>query len=382
MPADYDIIVLGCGTMGAAACLELSRAGHRVLGLDRFAPPHDMGEHHGRVRMFRTTYYEHPAYVPWLRRSLRGWQELGRHAGSTLLELTGALYLGPEEGELVSGCLRAAREHALDHLVLDHAQTNQRYPMFRVPSDYVGLLERDAGFIWCELAVEAMLRLAQQGPSPITVRTSEPVESWHAASDRVEVRTGKGTYRARALVISAGPWSASLLAGLGVGLSATRQVQAWVRPPDPMPFEPARFPCWGIDAAGSLFYGFPALEGEIKLARHAHGPVTNPATADRVPTRDDLDDPASLARRFLPGLADAPIRGGVCLYTNSPDSHFIIDRHPSHANVVFATGFSGHGFKLAPAVGRIIRELLESKPPTHPEPFFALSRLAGAGAGR
>src|SRR5678815_1699361 len=104
----------------------------------------------------RTTYYEHPAYVPWLRRSLSGWQALGNEAGSPLLELTGALYIGPYEGELIAGCLRAAQEHSLAHAVLDKAELRRRYPMFLVPGNYVGLLERDAGFIWCERAVEAM----------------------------------------------------------------------------------------------------------------------------------------------------------------------------------------------------------------------------------
>jgi sarcosine oxidase len=385
MPADYDIIVLGCGTMGAAACLELARVGRRVLGLDRFAPPHEMGEHHGRVRMFRTTYYEHPAYVPWLRRSLRGWQELGKGPGPPLLELTSALYTGPYEGELIAGCLRAAREHALAHAVLDHRELRRRYPMFRVPETYVGLLERDAGFIWCERAVGAMLEAAGREARAPTVRTFEPAISWTASPGHVEVRTAKGTYRASKLVITAGPWSGEVLTGLGVELSATRQVQAWVMPVDPAPYSPGRFPCWGVDVGdGSLFYGFPALapEGELKLARHAHGPVANPSVADREPELDELDDPSSLVRRFLPDLGEAPMRAGICLYTNSPDSHFIIDRHPEHSNVVFATGFSGHGFKFAPAVGQIIRELVEAEPPSHPEPFFALSRLVGGGGGR
>jgi sarcosine oxidase len=382
MAAEYDIIVLGCGTMGAAVCLECARAGHRVLGLDRFNPPHDRGEHHGLVRMFRMSYYEHPAYVPWLKRSLRAWQDLRRPDESPIIELAGALYLGAETSELISGSLRSAREHGLVHEVLSRDDLNRRFPMFRLPRDFVGVLERDAGFIWCEWAVGAMLHAARVHGAE--VRTSERVAGWEC--DNAGIRVDASTiFRSRKLVITAGPWSAEFLPQLGIPLVVTRQVQGWIAPPDPTAYVAGGLPCWAIDiGGGSLFYGFPALpaasgRAEIKLARHAHGPPADPDSVRRAPQQSDQDDLHSLVREYLPDLADTPLRTSVCLYTNSPDSHFLIDRHPRHPNVAFGAGFSGHGFKMAPAVGQILRGLVEADAPSHPEPFFAVSRL---GAGR
>jgi sarcosine oxidase len=384
MPTDYDTIVLGCGTMGAATLLSLAKRGRRVLGLDRFNPPHQQGEHHGQVRMFRMSYYEHPSYVPWLRRSLEAWQQVDHESGAPLLELTGALYLGPPDGELISGSLRSAREHGLAHELLDSAAISQRFPMFRVPRNFVGVLEKDAGFIWCERAIQAMLDSAKAHGAE--VRTDQRVTAWTSDNSSVQVVAGS-SIESKSLVITAGPWSSDFLHDLNVDLTVTRQVQGWLTPPDPSPYLPARFPCWGIDiGAGELFYGFPALPNkrgqlEVKLARHAKGAATSPDSESRTTRPDDPEDFLTLAREYLPDLAGAPSRSCTCLYTNSPDSHFIIDRHPNHANVSFGTGFSGHGFKLAPAVGEILQELSTTAPPRHPEPFFSLERLHGNRSG-
>jgi sarcosine oxidase len=383
MPTDLDTIVLGCGTMGAATLLSLARRGRRVLGLDRFNPPHNQGEHHGHVRMFRTTYYEHPSYVPWLRRSLAAWRQLEHERAETLLELTGALYIGPPESELIAGCLRSAQEHNLAHERLDAADLARRFPMFRTSDDAIGLLERDAGFLYCERAVQAMLdQAAAQGA---TIRTNEQVTGWTARANSVEVACSQ-TFRAANLIITAGAWSSPLLSQLDLNLTVTRQVQGWLSPQDPTPFTKDRFPCWGIDiGAGALFYGFPALpnkraQSELKLARHAPGPQGDPESGLRDSRPTDAEDFLPLARQFLPTIATAPCRTCTCLYTNSPDSHFIIDRHPLHPNVSFGAGFSGHGFKLAPAVGEILANLTDPAL-SHPEPFFSLARLQGSGSG-
>jgi sarcosine oxidase len=376
----YDTIVLGCGTMGAATLLSLAKRGRRVMGLDRFKPPHQQGEHHGHVRMFRMSYYEHPSYVPWLRRSLDLWRELAEHYGSPLLELTGALYLGEPGSELITGCLRSAREHGLAHEQLDASEVARRFPMFRLPSGFVGVLERDAGYVRCEHSVLAMLNRAKSLGAE--VRTDDPVTNWTADGNSVRVAAGAEAGADR-LIITAGPWSSTFLSDLNISLTVTRQVQGWMVPSDPTPFLPDRFPCWAIDiGAGALFYGFPALpnhrgQPEVKVARHARGPVVDPSTDCRVGQETDIDDFLGLAREFLPDLE--PARSCTCLYTNSPDGHFIIDRHPKHPNVSFGAGFSGHGFKLAPAVGEILSGLTEFKPPHHPEPFFSLGRLRSSG---
>jgi sarcosine oxidase len=216
------------------------------------------------------------------------------------------------------------------------------------------------------------------------VRTDELVTGWESQDERVYVDAST-KLSTKSLVITAGPWSAECLKNIGVELTVTRQVQGWLAPPDPSAFLPAHFPCWGIDiGGGNLFYGFPALpnhrgQPEVKVARHARGPRCEPNSDCRKGRVTDADDFLPLLDQYLPGLAGTVVRTCTCLYTNSPDSHFIIDRYPRHPNVAFGTGFSGHGFKLAPAVGQILKDLVESKPPFHPEPFFGLSRLSGGG---
>ncbi len=254
--------------------------------------------------------------------------------------------------------------------------------MFRLPPSFVGILERDAGYVRCEHAVLAMLNQAKALGA--AVRTDDPVTSWTAESNLVHVAAGAAA-SAENIVITAGPWSSTFLSDLDINLTVTRQVQGWMVPSDPTSFLPDRFPCWAIDiGAGALFYGFPALpnhcgQPEVKVARHARGPVVDPGGDCRVAQETDIDDFLDLARKFLPDIE--PARSCTCLYTNSPDGHFIIDRHPKHTNVSFGAGFSGHGFKLAPAVGEILTGLTESKPPRHPEPFFSLARLSGGSGG-
>lgn len=371
----FDVIVLGCGAMGAAAALEVlsSNPTRRVLGLDRFSPPHNRGEHHGEVRMFRTAYYESPAYVPWLRYSLERWRNLERRTNRRLLGLVGALYMGMPDSELIAGSLRAAREHRIAHEVPDEAELKRRYPIFRPAPGSIGVLERDAGYVRCEAAVEAMLHAATV-TGRFTLRAGVAVERWEATDAGVAVHAGGEVLRARSLIMTPGPWSAGLLGDLGFELVVTRQVQGWIRVEGD---ELARLPCWGFDTGGgTLFYGFPALAGEggpwLKLARHERGEVVQP-DFDRELREGDEASFMSRAAEFTPSLAGAPRRASICAYTNSPDGHFVIDRHPNHPNVVYGVGFSGHGFKLAPAVGRMLAMLVEPGP--HPEPFFARSRL-------
>ncbi len=369
---EWDTIVLGCGTMGAAAIYELARAGQRVLGLDRFGPPHGFGSHHGHVRMFRMSYYEDPAYVPWLRRSLGAWRRMGEEFGAPLIETCGALYMGRPESELITGCLRAIEAHGLEHERLEHAALRARFPVFDVPRGYVGLLEKDAGLIHCELAVEAMLALGARAGAEL--RSHDAVLGWVSDGQRVVVKTESGESTAGSLVVCAGAWAGQLLKGVGVRLEVTRQVQGWVSAPAAL----STLPCWAIDDGnGALFYGFPATRSqdgwEVKLARHARGtPVASADEVEHGALAGDAEDFMLWVRRFVPSLAGGAVRTGVCLYTNSPDKHYVVDRHPTYRNLAFAAGFSGHGFKAAPAVGEILSALVRGE--AHPEPFFSLKR--------
>jgi sarcosine oxidase len=371
----FDVIVIGVGAMGAAACEALARRGQRVLGLEQFDVPHASGSHHGHSRMFRMAYYEHPDYVPLLRRALELWRELEQRGGGRLLHLTGGVYLGPADGELVPQSARAAALHGLEHELLSAAALRERYPQFNVPGDWQALIEPDAGFIVPEQAVAVMARLALEAGAEI--RGREAVLQWQRKGTALEVRTARGQYIARKLVIAGGAWATRLVADLSVALVVTRQVMGWVWPPDHERFALGRFPCWAAELPDrSLHYGFPMLPWHpgLKVAHHRRGETVEPDQVDRsLHTADESQFRAAL--QHLRDAAGPTMSAAVCLYTNSPDSHFIVDRHPVDPDVVLACGFSGHGFKFAPVIGEILADLAIQGRTEMPAAFLGLSRF-------
>jgi len=376
VPIDADVIVIGGGTSGAAAALSLARAGRRVIVLDRFKPPHEHGEHHGGQRLFRTAYFEHPGYVPLLRRALDGWRRLEAESGERLLELTGAVYVGAPGGELISGSLRSAAAHGVPHEVLSPHEATEALPGAVLHESCVVMRERTAGYVRCDAAIAALLRVAEATGAKI--RSGVPASGWSASSNSVEVATAGGILRAGLLIIAAGPWSGALLSDIGVRLTVTRQVQAYVEA------SPGGGPacCWAVEGLDGLFvYGFPRDHhaGTIKFGVHVHGPVLDPDRPTPSVTAREIEQARSALRGVFPSLANGRIHGSACRYTNSPDTHFIIDRHPAFPNVVFGAGFSGHGFKFAPVLGELLAKLVMDPGAEHPAPFLALSRFGGGG---
>jgi sarcosine oxidase len=373
---DFDIIVIGVGAMGSAACYHLASRDLRVLGLDQFDIPNTMGSSHGLSRMIRSAYYEHPDYVPLLRRSFQLWHALERDSGEKLLHLTGGLYLGTADDPLISGSMAAAQQFNLTHQLLSRDQLIRDYPQFQLRDDFVGLLEQKAGLLLPEKCVAAHTNLARQHGAKINA--NEQVTDWTSDSAGVTVTTPWATYRARHLVITAGPWTQKLVRDLGIELRVTRQVLGWVHPKDPSAFEFGALPVWAIGHPdGSLHYGFPILpDGEgFKLAWHKPGQPTDPDHVNRAPLPGDEEEIRLALRQFIPA-ADGPLSSmRICLYTNSPDHHFIIDRHPAHANVTLACGFSGHGFKFASVVGEILADLATTGRTDLPAAFLGMNRF-------
>jgi sarcosine oxidase len=371
----YDIIILGVGGMGAAAAAELARRGRRVLGLEQLRPAHDRGSSHGHTRVIRTAYYEHPAYVPLARRAFARWYELEQRTGKHLLSAGGCLSLGRPGGDLIEGVRRAAREHALATEELDPAALRRRFPLFRFDDSYVGVLEQDAGFLYVEECVRA--GIAAAAAHGATLRWDEPVQSWQAGPGGVTVRTEHATYSADRLIITAGAWATRLLGDLGARLRVMRQVLLWFAPADPRPFARDQFPIYLADTPEGCFYGLPAIDPRgHKIARHYGAPeLPGPEGVDRTVTDADEAPVRAFLRRHLPA-ADGPRRDAtVCMYTLSPDRHFVIDLHPEHPNVAVATGFSGHGFKFASVVGEILADLAETGRTELPVELFRISRL-------
>lgn len=370
--------------MGSSAAHHLARRGEKVLGLDQFDVAHARGSSHGYSRMIRMCYFEHPDYVPLLRRAYELWRALEVESGERMLHVTGGVYLGRESSDTVGGSLRAAVMHGLAHERLGPREIGTRFPQFRTPGDYVGLFEPMAGWLAPERAIRAAAGLARKHGAEI--RTGERVLEWSAASGGVRVQTQLAEYRADRLIIAAGAWAGRVVKGLGAEITPTRQVLGWFKPRVPAMFSAGAMPVWAMDDpdSGDLFYGFPMTESPedsptaeplLKLARHAKGSVIDPDRDDREPRPEDEQDIRPFLSRHMPEADGALGALRVCMYENSPDGHFIIDRHPARENVIVAAGFSGHGFKFASVIGEVLADLAERGETSHPVGFLGLRRL-------
>ncbi len=371
----FDVIVVGLGGKGSSAAYHLARRGQRVLGLEQFTPAHDRGSSHGRSRVVRQAYFEDPAYVPLLLRTYELWREAEQASRTDLLLITGALMIGAPDSEVVAGSLRSAREWNLDHQLLDAGDLRRRFPAFAPTADTVALYEAQAGVVRPEAAVDAHLTLAAEAGADL--RFEEPIVAWEANSsgEGVTVTTGRGTERAGRLVICPGAWAPELLAGLGVPLTVERQLQFWFQPSgDPDAFLPGRYPVWVWDGGGDgQPYSLPAIdgiEGGVKAAWFRHGRPCTPDTIDRSVTAVEVGEMAETLRTRVPLLPGRLIRAVACMYTNTPDQHFVIAPHPAHPQVTVACGFSGHGYKFAPVIGEIVADLAITGTTAHPIGLF------------
>jgi sarcosine oxidase len=371
VPRAYDVAVVGLGAMGSHTALELATRGRRVLGIDRHRPPHTLGSTHGRTRIIREAYFEEPLYVPIVQRAYDLWRRLEERSGSRLLTVTGGLMLGASDSEVVVGARASAVEHGLPYEELSARQVRERFPAYAVPDEHEAILEPRAGFLEPEAAVEATLALAAAAGAEL--RFDEPVRELEGNA----LRTARGTYVADRVVVAAGPWLPELVPGLAALFTAARQPLLWLDPQEPALFTPERFPVFVWEwKPGWAFYGFPDVGDGFKVAVHHHGEATTPDTVDRGLRPDDEEAIRGLVRRFFPA-GDGELReSAVCLYTNTPDEHFVIDRLPDDERVLVASPCSGHGFKFAPAVGEILADLATGESPRFDLAPFALRRFA------
>jgi sarcosine oxidase len=374
----YDVIVVGLGAMGSAAAYHLSRRGLRVLGVDQYRPPHEHGSSHGETRVIREAYFEHPVYVPLVQRAYELWEELDRVAdGADLLRTTGAVMIGQAGGELMEGTLRSVRRHGLRSEPLDAASIRRRFPALRVPDTMVGIYEERGGVLDPEACITAHLREAEACGADL--RFGERVAGWDETGDGVVVRTESARFRAAQLVLCMGPWLPALLPD--APLLVERQVVHWFRPAgDAAAFRPGRLPVFLFELAPDrLFYGLPEMGAGVKIARHHGGEVVPLEQIRTSVDAEDIEPVRRFAADFVPGLEPAPVRSSVCRYTNTPDGHFLIDRHPRHRRVWVVSPCSGHGFKFASVVGEIVADRVTGVAPRFDLSLFSLQRLSASG---
>lgn len=367
-----DVIVVGLGGMGSAAAWRLAQRGARVLAFEQFQHGHNLGSSHGHTRIIRQAYYEHPAYVPLVRRAYSGWYELEQAAGELLLAESTCLSLGPSGSELVQGVRRSAAEHSLDVENLSPAAVMRRYPAFRLPAEFDAVLERTAGVLLVDRCVRALAEQARRLGADLR---HERVVSW-SATGGVEVTTERGRYSAGHLVLTAGPWLGALLPG--EPLRVMRQVVFWFRPAGARPFDRGAAPIFIAETPAGYFYGLPAFDARgPKIARHYGAPeLTTPEEVAREVSDADEAPVREFMRGYLPGADGPRSDAGVCLYTLTPDRHFLLGPHPDQTTVAVAGGFSGHGFKFAPVVGEILADLALEGKTSWPIGWLAPGRFA------
>jgi sarcosine oxidase len=381
MAQRHDAIVIGLGGMGSAAAFHLARRGHRVLGLEQFGLLHDRGSSHGLTRIIRLAYHEHPSYVPLLRRAYELWHDLESLAGERLLVTTGCLEGGPEDGPIFRGALAAAQEHHLAYEVLGPAQLRQRHPAWSGLDDDVRFVwQPDGGFLLAERSILAHVNGALAAGADL--RFHEAVTAWEPIVDGgVAVITARGRYEADRLVICAGPWTRQLVPALATLALPERQVLGWFQPIRPELFSPERFPVFLLEGPLGSFYGFPVHDQPgVKLGWYHHfGEPIDPSDADRSVRADDEAALRAFLERHLPDATGPTVMLKACIFTNTPDEHFAIDRLAGVPQVTVVSACSGHGYKFCSVIGEIAADLAVDGSTRHDIGLFRLDRFSAVG---
>jgi len=374
----YDVIVVGVGGMGSACAYHLARRRQRVLALEQFDIPHDRGSSHGVNRIIRLAYAEDPAYVPLLRRAYELWRELEHTVDERLLIVTGGVDAGPEHGEIVQGSLESCREHGIPREVLNADELRARFPGYRLPNDMVAVYQADAGFVLAERSIVAHVNAALRHGAELHGR--EPVLSWDVSHGTVHVRTTRASYEAPKLVIAAGAWAGRLAPRVASYAVPERQVLMWVQPRRPEYFRLGAFPVFNMEAPEGRFYGFPVygIPG-FKIGKYHHlRERIEPDALNGECRPEDEEVIREGIRLYFPDADGPTLSLATCMFTNTPDEHFILDRHPELGEVSIAAGFSGHGFKFCSVVGEIMADLAIDGRTRWKIDLFKLSRLSDA----
>ncbi len=350
------------------------------MGIEQFDIPHELGSHAGQSRIIRKAYYEHPNYVPLLESAYENWQRLEEACGYQLYFKSGLLYFGPENHPLIAGTLESASKHGIDINQFSRNEQIDQYPQFKIPKDYTNLFEVDAGFITPERAILAFIEQALKHGAEINIE--EKVLDWSKKDGIFQVNTNRRTYRCKKLVLAAGPWLSGMIPHYK--LKVTRQVIAWAKPKKPHKFDLHNFPCWAFaePSVNGMFYGFPSLPADvfggpegIKMGHHSEGEMTDPDMVNRKVTKGEERNLINAVTKFLPHGIESINTMKTCLYTYSPDEHFMLDFYDENKDIVVAAGFSGHGFKFASVVGEILCDLITEGKTKHPIDFLSTRRF-------
>lgn len=383
MTYHYDTIIIGAGSMGMAAGYYLARLGNHTLLIDSDDSPHDKGSHGGNTRIIRHAYGEGREYVPLALRAQDLWNDLEKKSHLKIFTQVGSLGFGPKgKTPFIDEAVASGKAYDLEVESFSGHELRKRFPGLEVPDDYHGFYEPHSGFLHGENAIRAYRELATHFGAHLSF--NNPVTDINAYDTAVEVHTEKGMFTARKLIVSAGAWTNKLTSKLGLELlplMPTRQPVAWFEASEDL-FNMHRFPTFMPEIAGSeenaLYYGFPSIDGRgLKIGRHEYKDPIDPDTMNREFGYSENDEShlRAFLDEFMPDASGKLIKGIICIYTRTPDGHFIIDRHPEHDHVFIAAGFSGHGFKFASAVGEVLSDLVTTGETKQDISLFRMDRF-------
>jgi sarcosine oxidase len=380
MSTDFEYLIIGAGSMGSAAAYHLARDGRSVLLLEQFEIGHTRGSSHGESRIIRLSY-DHPTYVRLAQAAFGLWAELEQDAGQVLLQRSGGLDMSAPFNPVFEACVASLSALRIRREVLTTDEIHRRFPVFRVPDKTIGLYQTEAGILPASRCVRVMIDRAQHYGAVVVGHS--PVRSIRHDDNGATVHTDQVAYRCRKLIISAGAWAGPLLAKLGLTLplTVTQEQYAFFQTPTPEKFQPDRMPVFihygsPVGTQRVDYYGFPIFgHAGVKVGEHHGRQIVTANTRTFEVDAERLHRLSDYVRSTLPATQGEVLQAATCLYTNTPDQHFIIDRLPAHPHVVFAAGFSGHGFKFSILVGRILADLAAQGSTFYPIDLFTLKRF-------
>lgn len=354
----YDAIVIGAGGMGSAAAYHLACSGAKTLVLEQFSRGHAFGSSHGDSRIIRLAY-EKKFYVELMKSAYTEWRNLEAASGKKLLFNTGGVTIAPKGHDYIVGLRNSLEAAGVESEWWDRRRVSERFPQFQIDDDVCILWQEDTGFLYASECTSTHLRLAENHGAEIRESTCVTDIDWQ--SSVLEVIVKDESFRGRKVIVTAGPWAASVLSELELPLTVTRQQVVYFRPTDVNLFQPGKFPVFIEITQGEFIYGIPVfrLDG-VKVARHGLGETVSPDTCDRTPSAGYVEHLHGYLKARIPDAVGEMLQAQVCLYTETPDGDFIIDRHPDCPHLIVAAGFSGHGFKFCSLVGRILAEMASS----------------------
>jgi monomeric sarcosine oxidase len=376
----YDVIVIGAGAMGSAAAYHLTRAGLKVLLLEQFALDHQRGSSNDHTRIIRYAYRQ-PIYIQLVKAAYPLWFALEEEAGEQLYVKTGGIDFGSPHHPNYRSTRDTLQTMNIPHERMTPDEARRRYPQFRFEDDWEITYQADYGLLAAARCVQAHIRLAQQRGAEVMANT--PVIAIKPHADSVEVITPDATYSAGKIVVTAGAWTTELLAQIGIQVPLKpMQVQlAYFKPHDLEMYSAGNFPIFISHLEHPSPYGIPSFNGTgIKVALHGGELVNKVDEINYTPDAAVTDQIRSFSRKYLPGADIAPSFTRICLYTMTPDEDFLLDVHPEHAHIVYASPCSGHGFKFSALVGSILTDLALKGSTEHDIRLFRADRFTSEAA--